>query len=67
MYTFLDYFFILFHGSLVIFDLTGWAWRKDTTHTFDNYWPNYLVLVRFRSLLRLGLLPLYGLALGGQA
>jgi len=28
MYTFLDYFFIVFHGSLVIFDLTGWAWRR---------------------------------------
>ena len=23
--------------------------EKDTTHTFDNYWPNYLVLVRFRN------------------
>jgi len=28
MYTFLDYVFIVFHGSLVIFDLTGWAWRR---------------------------------------
>jgi hypothetical protein len=28
MCTFLDYFFIVFHGSLVIFDLTGWAWRR---------------------------------------
>ena len=28
MYTFLDYFFIVFHGSLVIFSLTGWAWRR---------------------------------------
>jgi hypothetical protein len=28
MYTFLDYFFIVFHGSLVLFNLTGWAWRK---------------------------------------
>ena len=28
MYTFLDYFFIVFHGSLVLFILTGWAWRK---------------------------------------
>lgn len=27
MYTFLDYFFVLFHGSLVLFNLTGWAWR----------------------------------------
>ena len=28
MYTFLDYFFIVFHGSLILFILTGWAWRK---------------------------------------
>ena len=28
MYAFLDYFFFIFHGSLVIFDLTGWAWRR---------------------------------------
>lgn len=29
MYTFLDYFFIVLHGSLVLFILTGWA-RKRT-------------------------------------
>ncbi len=28
MYTFLDYFFIILHSSLVIFVLTGWAWRR---------------------------------------
>ncbi|CAG35922.1 DUF2784 domain-containing protein [Desulfotalea psychrophila] len=28
MNTFLDYFFIIFHGGLVIFNLTGWAWRR---------------------------------------
>jgi len=28
MYTFLDYFFIVFHCSLVLFILTGWAWRR---------------------------------------
>ena len=28
MYTALDYFFIIFHGSLVLFILTGWAWRR---------------------------------------
>lgn len=28
MYTFLDYFFIVFHSSLVLFNLTGWAWRR---------------------------------------
>ena len=28
MYAFLDYFFIVFHSSLVLFNLTGWAWRK---------------------------------------
>ena len=28
MYAFLDYFFIIFHGSWVLFNLTGWVWRK---------------------------------------
>ena len=28
MYTLLDYFFIVFHWSWVLFNLTGWAWRK---------------------------------------
>jgi len=28
MYTFLDYFFTVFHFSLILFNLTGWAWRK---------------------------------------
>ena len=28
MHTILDYFFSLFHGSLVLFNLTGWAWKK---------------------------------------
>ena len=28
MYTILDYFFIVFHGSFVLFNLTGWAWKK---------------------------------------
>jgi hypothetical protein len=28
MYAFLDYFFIVFHGSLALLILTGWAWRK---------------------------------------
>jgi len=28
MYTFLDYFFIVFHGSLILFILTGWAWKR---------------------------------------
>jgi len=28
MYTILDYFFCLFHVSLVLFNLTGWAWKK---------------------------------------
>jgi Protein of Unknown function (DUF2784) len=28
MFTFLDYFFIVFHWSLILFILTGWAWRK---------------------------------------
>jgi len=28
MDTILDYFFSLFHGSLVLFNLTGWAWKK---------------------------------------
>ena len=28
MYTFLDYFFNIFHSILVMFNLTGWAWQK---------------------------------------
>jgi hypothetical protein len=28
MYIILDYFFVLFHGGLVFFNLTGWAWKK---------------------------------------
>ena len=28
MYTILDYFFNVFHGSLVLFSLTGWAWKR---------------------------------------
>ncbi len=28
MYTFLDFFFNLFHGSFILFNLTGWAWKR---------------------------------------
>lgn len=28
MLRFLDYFFLIFHSSLIIFNLFGWAWRK---------------------------------------
>ena len=28
MYTFLDYFFVVFHGCLVLFSLAGWGWRR---------------------------------------
>ena len=28
MYIFLDYFFVIFHSSFVLFNLTGWIWRK---------------------------------------
>jgi hypothetical protein len=28
MNTILDYFFAIFHGILVIFDLIGWLWRR---------------------------------------
>jgi hypothetical protein len=28
MYTFLDYFFSVFHATLVLFNLSGWAWKK---------------------------------------
>lgn len=27
-YQFLDYFFVIFHFSLIFFNLTGWIWRK---------------------------------------
>ena len=28
MYTFLDWFFVVFHGGFVIFTLIGWAWKR---------------------------------------
>jgi hypothetical protein len=28
MYVFLDVFFLVFHASLVVFNVTGWAWQK---------------------------------------
>ena len=28
MYRFLDLIFVLFHGSLVLFNMTGWIWKK---------------------------------------
>lgn len=28
MYVFLNYFFVIFHGSLVLFNITGWAFQK---------------------------------------
>lgn len=27
MYLLLDWFFVVFHGALVLFNLTGWIWR----------------------------------------
>ena len=28
MYIFLDYFFVIFHGGLTLFNLVGWIWKK---------------------------------------
>ncbi len=28
MYAFLDWFFVVFHGALVLFNLTGWIWPR---------------------------------------
>ena len=28
LYTVFDYFFIVFHGCLTLFNLTGWVWRR---------------------------------------
>jgi len=28
MYTFLDYFFLIFHNLLICFNLFGWIWKK---------------------------------------
>ena len=28
IYTAIDYFFVGFHGSLTLFNLTGWVWKK---------------------------------------
>jgi len=28
LYTVIDYFFVVFHGFLTLFNLTGWLWRR---------------------------------------
>lgn len=28
MYVFLNYFFVIFHGTLTLFNITGWAWER---------------------------------------
>jgi len=28
MYTFLNYFFVIFHGALTLFNVFGWAWKR---------------------------------------
>lgn len=28
MYVFLDYFFVIFHSLLIVFNLFGWIWKK---------------------------------------
>ncbi len=28
MYVFLDVFFVIFHGAIVLFNVTGWIWRR---------------------------------------
>lgn len=28
MYVFLDVFFVIFHGAIVVFNVTGWIWRR---------------------------------------
>lgn len=28
MYAFLDVFFVVFHGAIVLFNVTGWIWRR---------------------------------------
>jgi hypothetical protein len=62
------------HVSRLFFHRISWQFgsiysdrlgmEKDTPHTFDNHWPYYVFLVRFRNILWMGVLPLYGLALG---
>jgi len=34
VYTFLDYFFSIFHGCFVLFNLTGWIWKKTQRFHF---------------------------------
>lgn len=52
MYVFLDYFFTIFHGSLVLFNLVGWIWK--TTRPF------HLAAISLTMLSWLGLGLFYG-------
>jgi hypothetical protein len=52
MYTFLDYFFVLFHASFVLFNLTGWIWKKTR--------PIHLITISLTILSWFGLGMFYG-------
>ncbi len=49
MYRFLDLFFVIFHTSLVIFNLFGWIWKKTRRANL------YLLLLTGASWVGLGL------------
>jgi len=52
MYAFLDWFFVLFHGALVLFNLGGWMWQ--TTRRL------HLVMISLTLLSWFGLGVFYG-------
>lgn len=52
MYWLLDPFLTLFHGALILFNLTGWIWRKTR--------PIHLVVIALTFLSWFGLGALYG-------
>lgn len=50
LWTFLDIFFVIFHSSLVVFNLFGWIWKKTRIYNL------ILLLLTGGSWLFLGLL-----------
>ena len=52
MYTILDYFFNVFHGSWVLFNLIGWAWKRTR--------PIHLITTSLTILSWFGLGIFYG-------
>jgi hypothetical protein len=52
MYAFLDNFFVVFHGSLVLFILIGLDLAADPAHSFAGDFSDVFIVVWIRPLLR---------------